>query len=369
MFSKLKYVDPVFMIVVLALTAYGLVMVFSASAPSALSVHNDSLFFFKKQALWAGVGIILMFITACIDYKTVKKLSFAAYIAGLLILAAVFLPGLGKTINGARRWLDFGFTTVQPSEIVKITVVLMLAQILIKIKNIDWRDNINNITGCGVIVIIPLIMLAFQKHMSAMIILVLAASVMMIVSGIPFRFFVPLGAAAGAGGAAMILFSFRAARFQAWLNPFSKEYFMKEGWQPAQSLFAVGSGGFGGLGLGRSRQKFLYIPEPQNDYIFSIICEELGFLGALLVIILFAVLLWRAFKIAISAPDDYSMLVVFGLISITVIQAALNIAVATNSIPSTGISLPFFSAGGTSFLFQMISMGIILNISAAGDTR
>jgi cell division protein FtsW len=357
------------MITVLALTVYGLVMVFSASAPSALSIKNDSLYFFKSQAIWTVVGIAVMLLTACIDYKTVKKLSVAAYILSLLLLAAVFIPGVGKTINGARRWIDVKFTTIQPSEIVKIAVVLILAQILIKIKNIDWRDNINNIKGCGIILLIPLAMLIFQKHMSAMVIIILAACIMMLVSGIPMRFFVPLGALAAAFGTVMITFSFRLGRVQAWLNPFfvDKEkgidVFHGLGWQPAQSLYAVGSGGFGGLGLGRSRQKFLYIPEPQNDYIFAIICEELGFLGAAAVIILFGFLLWRAFKIAMLAPDDYSMIVVFGLISITVIQAALNIAVATNSIPSTGISLPFFSAGGTAFVFQMISMGIILNIS------
>jgi len=185
---------------------------------------------------------------------------------------------------------------------------------------------------------------------------------MMLVAGIPIRVFAPI---AGLGIAAITVLSiaspYRLERMMSFMDPF--KYASDEGYQAVQSLYAIGSGGFSGLGLGRSRQKYLYIPEPQNDFIFSIICEELGFLGAMLVIVLFVLLLWRAVKIAINAPDRFSMILVCGLISLTIVQVILNIGVATSSIPPTGIPLPFFSAGGTSFVFQMISMGIILNVS------
>ena len=358
-----KHMDPIFLITVLLLTVYGLIMVLSASSPSAFYIKNDSLYFFKRQALWAIVGVLIMFFVAVLDYKALKKYAMPAYIVSMVLMALVAV--VGQRINGARRWLNLGFTTVQPSEIAKITIIFMCAIMLSNINEIKIKKNISSIMACGIIIGVAGLFLLLQPHFSALLIIIMAVLVMMLVAGIPFRLFVPVGAVGIAGifGLAMSA-EYRRNRMFSFLDPFKDK--MGDGWQVVQSLYAIGSGGFTGLGLGRSRQKFLYIPEPQNDFIFSIICEELGFIGAMLVIGLFATLLWRALRIAVKAPDRFGMLLTFGLISLTIVQALFNIAVTTSSVPPTGIPLPFFSAGGTSFVFQMIAMGVILNISSQG---
>lgn len=350
-----------FLLTVIALTAYGLVMVFSASAPSAFYIHGDSMFFFKSQLLWAVVGFAVMFIVSMIDYKFIKKWVFPIYGIAVFMLFLVLIAG--QTINGAKRWLNLGFSTIQPSEFAKIAIIMACAWILSKIKTIDVKESLPHLILCGAVVGIAGIMLLLQPHFSAILIIALALGVMMIAAGIPMKIFSVLAIAVGALGALFaVIEPYRMKRLLSFMDPFKDK--AGDGWQVVQSLYAIGSGGFSGLGLGRSRQKFLYIPEPQNDFIFSIICEELGFLGALAVLVLFALLLYRAVRIALKAPDRYSMLLVFGLISLTIVQVLLNIGVATSSVPPTGIPLPFFSAGGTSFVFQMISMGMILNISA-----
>jgi len=358
-----KRMDPIFLVTVLALTVYGLIMVFSASAPSAFYIHNDSMHFFKRQAMWAVVGVFVMFIVAALDYKALKKYAMPAYVISMILMLLV--PIIGETRNGAKRWLDFKFTTIQPSEIAKIAIIFMCAIMLSNISEIKVKKNMHSIIGCGIIIGIAGGLLLLQPHFSALLIIIMAVLVMMLVAGIPFRLFVPVGAVGIAAIFALAMSQeYRRNRMFSFLDPFKDK--MGDGWQVVQSLYAIGSGSFTGLGLGRSRQKFLYIPEPQNDFIFSIICEELGFIGAMLVIILFAILLWRAVKIALKAPDRFGMILAFGLISLTIVQALFNIAVTTSSVPPTGIPLPFFSAGGTSFVFQMIAMGIILNISTQG---
>lgn len=358
---SLHGMDMFFFATVLALTAYGLVMVYSASAPSAFYAHDDSTHFFRSQAIWAVVGIFAMLFTASVDFSLIKKFALPLYGVSMVLLVAVL--AVGSTYNGAKRWLNLGFATVQPSEIAKIAVVIMCAVVLSKIDYIDVKETLPNLASVGILIGIFALLVIFQPHLSVIIIVVGAVGIMMLVAGIPLRVFMPIAGVGILGlGALAILEPYRLARITAFLDPFADK--MDSGWQAVQSLYAIGSGGFSGLGLGRSRQKYLYIPEPQNDYIFSIICEELGFIGALLVIVLFGLLLWRAVKIALKAPDRFSMLLVCGLISITIVQAILNIGVATSVLPSTGIPLPFFSAGGTSLVFQMISMGIILNVSS-----
>lgn len=361
---KLKFnwrnIDHIFLMTLVALTAYGLVMVFSASAPSAFYIHKDSMFFFKNQTLWAVVGFAVMLVVSAIDYRIIKK--FAPYIYGISMFMLFGVLLFGKTINGAKRWLDLGFSTIQPSEFAKITVVMMCAWVLSKVNKIDVKESIPHLIVSGIIVGLAGIFLLLQPHFSAVLIIVLTVGIMMLAAGIPMRIFSILAALAVAAGTVFaVIEPYRMQRLVSFVDPFKDK--MGDGWQVVQSLYAIGSGGFSGLGLGRSRQKFLYIPEPQNDFIFSIICEELGFLGAMAVLILFAILLYRAVRIAMKAPDRYSMLLTFGLISLTIVQVLLNIGVATSSVPPTGIPLPFFSAGGTSFVFQMISMGMILNIS------
>lgn len=363
---KLKFklnwrnMDLVFLLTLLALTAYGLVMVFSASAPSAFYIHNDSMYFFKNQAIWSVVGIVVLFFFAAIDYNILKKFIIPFYAIGLVLLLGVLI--FGKTINGAKRWLDFGFSTIQPSEFVKITIVMFCALILSKINTISVKKTLVHLVGCGIVLLIPGLFLLLQPHFSAVLIICGAIGIMMLAAGIPFRIFCGVMGVGGLAGVLLVLMEpYRLKRILSFLDPFADK--TGDGWQAVQSLYAIGSGGFSGLGLGRSRQKFLYIPEPQNDFIFSITCEELGFLGALLVIFLFVMLLYRAVRIAMKAPDRYSMLLTFGLISLTIVQVLLNLGVATSSIPPTGIPLPFFSAGGSSFVFQMMSMGMILNVS------
>ena len=361
-----KRLDPIFLMTVLALTTYGLIMVFSASAPSAFYIHNDSMYFFKKQVLWAVVGVFIMFFFAALDYKALKKYAMPAYVMSMILMLLVKI--MGTDVNGAQRWLNLGFTTIQPSEIAKITIVFMCAIMLSNISEVNIKKSMQPIIGCGIIAGIAAILLLLQPHFSALLIIAMALCVMMLVAGVPFRLFAPIGVI-GVAAAAIIAFSaeYRRDRIFSFLDPFKDK--MGDGWQVVQSLYAIGSGSLTGLGLGRSRQKFLYIPEPQNDFIFSIICEELGFIGALIVIILFGLLLWRTVMIALKAPDRFGMLLAFGLISLTIIQALFNIAVATSSVPPTGIPLPFFSAGGTSFVFQMVAMGIILNISSQDSQR
>lgn len=357
---SLHGVDRFFLTIVLFLTAYGLVMVYSASAPSAFYVHNDSTHFFKSQALWAVVGIIAMTFMASVDFKLIKKFALPVFFVSMVLLLGVLLVGV--ELNGAKRWISLGFTTFQPSEIAKIAVVIMCAVVLSKIDYIDFKETMPNLISVGIIFGICAVLLMLQPHFSAVLIIAGTVCIMMLVAGIPFRIFIPVALIGGLGATLLAVLSpYRMERLMSFTDPF--KYKSDEGYQAVQSLYAIGSGGFSGLGLGRSRQKYLYIPEPQNDFIFSIICEELGFIGAALVIILFGLLLWRAVKIAISAPDRFSTILVCGLISLTIVQVILNIGVATSSIPPTGIPLPFFSAGGTSFVFQMIAMGIILNVS------
>ena len=355
-----RNIDHIFLMTLIALTAYGLVMVFSASAPSAFYIHKDSMFFFKNQTLWAVIGFAVMLFVSGIDYRIIKKFVPILYGISMLMLLAVLL--FGTTINGAKRWLNLGFSTIQPSEIAKITVVMMSALVLSKVSKINVKESLPHLIACGLIAGFAGILLLLQPHFSAVLIIVLTLGIMMLAAGIPFRIFSVMAIFVGIAGTVFaIIEPYRMQRLVSFVDPFKDK--MGDGWQVVQSLYAIGSGGFSGLGLGRSRQKFLYIPEPQNDFIFSIICDELGFLGAMGVLILFAILLYRAVRIAMKAPDRYSMLLTFGLISLTIVQVLLNIGVATSSVPPTGIPLPFFSAGGTSFVFQMISMGMILNIS------
>ena len=364
MFRKLKSglgeMDTGFLAIVLMLTAYGLIMVYSASSPNAFYVKNDSTYFFRNQLIWAVLGIITLFITSLIDYRFIKKMRMVIYSVAVGLLAIVAVAG--ATVNGAKRWIRIGAFSMQPSEFAKIAIVIMCAYVLSKLTDTRWKNTLPYVFSCILIFSLVGIFLLFQPHFSAMIIIVGSIAIMMLVAGIPLRIFTAVGIPVVLLGVVVVAIEpYRLERVLSFMDPF--KYKQDEGWQVVQSLYAIGSGGGTGLGLGRSRQKYLYIPEPQNDFIFSIICEELGFIGALLVIGLFVALLLKGVKIALNAPDKYSMILTFGLLSIVAVQALLNIAVATSSVPATGIPLPFFSAGGSSFVFQMMSMGMILNIS------
>lgn len=357
---KLKHIDYTFLAVVVMLLAYGLIMVFSASSATAHYRMDDTFYFIKRQFLWAMLGLGGMYVFSVIPYKMYYKFALPALAGSALLLILVLTP-LGVEVNGAQRWLGFSIFTFQPSEIAKFALIIFLAKSLA-----DNSDILEKFWG-GFVVYLAIIgimagLVLLEPHMSGAMIIAGIGMVMLFVAGAKLRHIAALLPVGGVAIAGMILVApYRLARLQSYIDPFSDP--LGSGFQTVQSLYAIGSGGLFGLGLGQSRQKFLYLPEPQNDFIFSIICEELGFFGAVLVIILFAVLIWKGIQIALHAPDAFSALLVVGITAMVGIQAVLNIGVVTGALPNTGISLPFFSYGGTSLFIMLCGMGIILNVS------
>ncbi len=344
---------------IIILSLFGLIMIFSASAPSAFNLYGDSFFFVKKQLIWTVLGFFALFFCATFDYKNYKKLSTPIFFLNIILLLAVLV--IGTEVKGAKRWINLGFATFQPSEFTKIAIVITLAVYFTTMKN--TKQTFKNVyVPLAVLVGLPCILLILQPHFSVIVIIGLTVFLMLVAFGLKFRFYVPL-ICVGVPVATFLIASepYRLKRIFAFVDPFKDK--LGSGWQVVQSLFAIGSGGLLGLGLSRSKQKHLYIPEPQNDYIYSIICEELGLIGGIAVIILFAVLLWRCIKIASDCEDQFGSYLAFGMGFLIIVQVILNIAVATSSVPPTGVPLPFFSAGGSSFLFQMVAMGIVLNVS------
>lgn len=360
-------VDFPLVIVVLILVALGLVMVLSASSPSALAESGDSYAYFKKQAIATIIGFAGMFILTKINYDIYKSFYKIIYIFSILILFTVLIPGIGVESNGARRWIQLGMQ-IQPSEITKIGLIIFIAGY--------YSDPKNKIEGfmnsCGkplIAVLVPILILyKVQNHMSAGIVMAGITAVMIVMSGCQLKY---IGYMISAGiGAVALIFpfikdkitdSFRSDRISAWLNPWENP--RGTAYQTIQGLYAIGSGGLFGVGLGESKQKYLYIPEAHNDFIFAILAEELGFIGCAIVLLLFSALVVRGVLIAIRAKDNFGSLVAIGITALIAIQAILNIAVVTNSIPNTGISLPFLSYGGSSIVILLGSMGILLNIS------
>lgn len=352
--------DFPFLITVFILLILGLIMVFSASYPSAYYNHGSGFYYIKRQLLWAILGIFAMFYTANVNYKKIKKVTPVVFLISIVLLLLVLIPGIGKSINGARRWLGIGPLTFQPSEMAKITLILFFAKTLE-----NDGENVKKFSILVRYVIIAAIVMGLmllQPHFSVCIVMLIPIAAMLFVAGVKGRYYAIAGiAAASAGAVVAIAEPYRMARLKTFLNPFQDR--LGAGWQIINSLYAIGSGGLFGLGFGNSRQKFMYVSEPQNDFIFAIICEELGFVGAIAIIGVFAVLFWRGAKIALLAPDTFSCLAVTGIMSLVAGQVILNIAVVTSSIPTTGIPLPFFSAGGSSLVFLLAAMGIVLNIS------
>lgn len=354
-------VDRPFLILVVVLVCIGSVMVFSASYPAAESKFGNSFYFARRQLAFVGLGLVAMAAVSKFgDYRWLKRFTLAIFIFALAINIATAIPGIGLERNGARRWLNIGID-FQPSEVLKFALILICARHIS-----DNKDNMRSFkTG-----IVPFVFFlgasavttVLQRHLSCTIIICAIVFIMMWMGGSPSKWL--LGTAfAGACGVGVVLMgmSHSIARLQVWRDPFSK--LTTGGWQPVQSLYAITSGGFWGLGLGQSNQKQGYLPEPHNDYIFAILCEELGYFGAICVIILFALLVWRGIVIAKNAPNMYSSLLVAGIVCSLAVHVLLNIAVVTNTLPSTGISLPFFSYGGTSLCIWMAEMGVVLSVS------
>ncbi len=359
-------VDAPFLIIVLILVVFGLIMLFSASYATALYRFGDSFHFIKDQVLFAVVGVTAMFIASRVDYHIFHRLAWPLMVVSLLLLVVVlFMPAL----NNAHRWIQIpGLGTLQPSEIAKFAVIVLFAHI-ISINYAKMKTFSYGVIPFMVVLVPIIVLMILEPHLSGTILIVAIGGIMMFVGGTGLKWF-GLGGGLVAGGitAAVLAFPdlvpYAMTRIEMWKNPYLD--IQGKGHQTVQSLLAIGSGGVMGLGLGNSRQKHLYVPEPQNDFIFSIICEELGFVGAMVVILLFVLLLVRGAVVALNAKDKFGAMLVVGIIAQVTVQAVLNIAVVTNTIPNTGISLPFFSYGGTSLMMLLGEMGIVLSVSRQG---
>jgi len=334
-------IDFTLVITILFLLGIGLVMVLSASSPSALSESGNSYSYFSKQLLFAILGLLAMVFISKIDYRFYQKFYKHAWILSVILLVAVKL--IGTEVNGAKRWISITKTlSFQPSEFVKFLMIIFYAAILVK-----NRDELK-LYGKGFIkhflYLVPIIgLLILEPHLSASMVIIGIVSIMMIVAGCKFKHFVLTGLGAGSPllFAAIAFSPYRLERFVTFLDPWKDA--TDSGWQVIQSLYAIGSGGLFGVGLGDSKQKYLYIPEPHNDFIFSILAEELGFFGCAVVLILFAIFIWRGILIAMKAPDMFGSLLATGITALVAIQVIINVAVVTSSMPATGMPLPFFS--------------------------
>jgi len=361
-------IDVYFLLIVIALASFGAVMSYSASFYTAELETGDSLYYIVRH-----IGFILLAAMITVPFVILARPSFwrmfsmVVYIAAIILLLAVLV--IGTTGGGAQRWIRLGPITIQPSEIAKMAVVMFLALIMSKYeKKIELSQRFGGSFRYGIlypILIIGLIcgLVMLERHLSGLIIIGLLGLTVMYIGGADSKWMIGICVCGVIAVGVVLLFSdYAQERVMTWL--FIEDADPRdEAWQTWQGLYAIGSGGLFGVGLGNSRLKYGYISEPQNDFIFTIICEELGFFGAALVIVLFILLLWRGYKIASKAPDKFTSLVAYGLTTKIALQTVLNIAVVTNSMPNTGIALPFFSSGGTALMLQIFEMGIILSIS------
>ena len=379
-------VDLPFLMLTMMLVGIGLIMVFSASYASAYYdsskvVQNNPLFYVRRQLEFAMLGTVVMFLVSRVNYENLRWLSIPILLGAIVLLVLVLTP-LGVTINKAKRWLRlfllFG-PTFQPSEIAKIAIIIFFSARLSKRDTEKKRKytnrtlsgrTMNRLEKIGFLELVPygavlgivLLLVVKEPHMSGTILIMVGAAAVLFAGGINIWWFL----SAGGGVAALltlIIFStnYMTSRVELWKDPWLDP--RGKGYQTIQSLYAIGSGGLLGLGLGNSRQKFLYIPEPENDFIFSIVVEELGFVGAVVVLLLFALLILRGYWIALHARDKFGTLLVVGIMTLMAVQVFLNIGVVTNMIPNTGVSLPFFSYGGTALVIHMAEMGIVLAVS------
>ena len=358
--------DPIIIMLVVCLSLYGTVMVGSAGYPYAHFRYGDGFFFIKKQLIFLALGFAIMILASRLDIERLKCYTPHAYIFSLMLLFVTLL--IGSVGNGAKRWISIGPVTIQPSEITKLMLVLMLAYYFDRFEEracASGKRGETFIFGTAIpliIIAIPIVLVMLQHHLSCIIILFMIGVVIIFASGTDAKYLYGFGAMGIGGIGALAIFTdYTKDRITVWRDP--EAYKLTGGWQTLQGLMAIGSGGLFGVGLGKSVMKHLYVSEPANDMIFAILCEELGFFGALIALILFLLLTFRAFYIGIRAEDTFSRLTAFGIGAKCQIQVLLNVAVVTNSIPNTGISLPFFSYGGSSLLMMFFEMGILLSLS------
>ena len=353
-------VDLPFLLLTLLLTALGLVMIYSSSFARALYETGDSAYYFKRQLVFSLVGAAELLAVSRVRPELLKKLAFPVLGISIVFLVLVFVPGIGQSENGATRWIRLGIS-FQPSEIAKLGVILSYAAMIASFQE-KMETFRYGIAPFAAILAVIVVLLRLEPHNSAIVIIACTAGAMLFLGGVRYRWFV-LGGGVMLLGLAVILGAggYEASRITAWRDPFSDP--SDSGYQIIQSLYAIGSGGLLGLGFGQGRQKYLYLPEEHNDYIFAIVCEELGLAGALAILLLYALLILRGYWIAMHVRDRFLSLTVAGITTLTALQVFFNIGVVTNLLPSTGISLPFFSYGGTALLIQLGEMGIILSAS------
>lgn len=362
-------IDTPFLLIVLMLAVFGAIMAYSASSVYAEQYHDDSTYYVKRHVVYLLLAFALTtpFVIKARPWFW-RMFGVAAYAGSVVLLLLVLVIGSSYG-SGATRWIRIGPVSIQPSEIAKMAVILVISLVMTKHeKQIAMRQKFGGHFFYGVL--LPMLLFGFicalvmlEHHLSGIIIIGLLGIVVMFLGGTDRRWFYWIF---GVGAAAVLLVlavsDYAQVRVMTWLN-IDEADALGSAWQTLQGLYAIGSGGFFGVGLGNSRQKYGYVSQPQNDFIFTIICEELGFIGAVAVVVLFGLLIWRGFRIASHAPDKFTSLAAYGLTAKVAIQAVLNIAVVTNSMPNTGISLPFFSSGGTSLILQIFEMGIVLSIS------
>lgn len=354
--------DITFLAFILILLTIGLVMLFSASYAYSLQYYKNSYKFISRQLMFAGVGIVAMFVTSWIDYHFWRKFAWVIYFATALLLG--FLLIIPPMVSGmdVKRWFAIGGFSFQPSEIGKFAIILLFSSLIAA--NYKLMKNWKFVVLLAGLLLVMAVLIVLEPHLSATLLVLCIGAVILIIGGLP-KIYMAIGVtlATFAGVVFYIsgAISYVVDRLQYWIDPWSDA--TGKGFQTIQSLLAIGSGGILGRGIGQSRQKYLWVPEPHNDFIFSIVCEELGLIGALLIVALFCLLVWRGFHIAMHAPDKFGSLMAVGLTFQVGLQAMLNILVVTNTIPNTGISLPFFSYGGTSLVILMAQMGMVLSIS------
>ena len=367
--KKQKYFfDYTMLFIVVFLMLFGLVMLYSTSSYEANIKFEDSAFYFRKQAVASAIGIAVMLAIMLIDYHLVQRFAFIAYVVSLVLILLVLTP-LGYEAGGARRWLNLGMS-LQPAEVAKLALIIFFASIVCK-----YSDRIKEKKGFFIVLAFAIphafCVLTITQNLSSAIIIFSIVFMMLFVATPQYKEYVIIALAALALATILVLLvkydiiptsmSYRFARIKAWLDP--ESYAASKGFQTLQALYAIGSGDIFGKGLGESIQKLGYLPEAQNDMIFSIICEELGLFGAIAIILLFVLLIWRFMVIANNAQDMFGALLVVGVMAHISIQVILNIAVVTNTIPNTGITLPFISYGGSSIVFLLAEMGLVLSVS------
>ena len=359
--------DIPFLLLTLLLTGIGLMMLFSASFPSAYYETGSAGYYFKRQAVFAAAGIVAMLVVGRFNYQRWRGAAKMLMVLAIFLLLLVIIPGVGITKNNATRWLGVdGVLTFQPSEIAKLAVIVYFADSISKKKE-RMRDLREGVLPYGVWLAVIAVLMLLEPHLSGTILIVGTGAIMMAVGGMP-AWLIGAGvggvAAAAWGFVALVdagIISYGASRINMWHDPWLDS--SDDGYQMVQSLIAIGSGGLLGTGLGKGRQKFLYLPEESNDFIFSTVCEELGLIGASLILLVFALMLLRGFWIALHARDRFGTLLVVGVMSHLGLQVFLNVAVVTGLVPATGISLPFFSYGGTALMLQLVEIGLVLSVS------